>query len=170
MKSKGFSLIELAVVLLIVAVVAAAVTLRTEGPLRRAQMRDITGQIAEFDRLTRVYARQHDQPLRIAVDLATGRISRSDERGSQLGTSCKLPPGCKIARLIAPSEDITIGSMAISCSRGGFTPSYAMLIENRGGQQQWLLWAGLTGELVRIDDEEEVKEIFALLGGRLYAR
>ncbi len=170
MRSKGFSLIELAAVLLIVAVAAAAVTLRTEGPLRRARMRDVTGHLAEFDSLTRVYARQHDRPLRLVVDLATGRISRSDERGNRIGTSYELPSGCTIARLVVPSEDITVGSMAISCSRGGFTPSYAMLIEDGSGRRQWLLWAGLTGELVRIDDEKEVEDIFTSLGGRLHAR
>ena len=53
---RGFTLIELTVVLLIVAILAGVVTLRLQGPLHRAEMRDVIERIAFFDHLTRVHA------------------------------------------------------------------------------------------------------------------
>lgn len=166
MRSNGFSLIELSVVLLVIAIAAAAVTLRSEGPLHRARMRDVTGRIAEFDRLSRVYAAQNDKALRLNIDLARREFSRSDRRGDQPGSVCRLPAGWTIEKVVMRDKEITSGSTAISCSRHGFTPSYALLIEDGKGRRQWLLLAGLTGELVKVDDEKEIADIFAALGGR----
>jgi hypothetical protein len=133
-------------------------------------MRDVVGRIAEFDRLSRVYARQHDKALRLNVNLARGEFSRSDQRSNQLGTICSLPAEWTIARLVVRDKNTTTGSMAISCSRHGFTPSYAVLVEDGAGRRQWLLLAGLTGELVQVDNEKEIEDIFIALGGRLHAR
>lgn len=167
MKRRAFSLMEMTAVLVILAIAAAAVVLRLEGPMRRAQMRDVIGMIAQFDHLTRVHAREHDRPLRLVVDLNGGELGRTDEHGNQaVGAPLRLSSDYTIARLMIREEEISAGTAAVSCSRRGLTPSYAMLLEGKGGRRQWIVLAGLTGTLVKIENEEEILDIFAATGLR----
>jgi len=163
----AFSLIEITVVLLIAAIAAAAVTLRVRAPLRRARMKDLVGQIAAFDRLTRAYAGEHDRPLRLVVDMAGRQLRRTDERATEaLGRPLELPSGWTIGRLLIGGRDVTAASAAISFSRRGLSRSYALLIEHEAGPKQWILLAGLTGELIEADDEDRIRDILAAVGPR----
>ena len=163
--SKGFSLVELIAVLLIISIVAGAVMLRVQGPLHSTQMRDVIDQVRNFDLPTRSYALEQDRPVHLVVDLAAGELSRTDTQGTQLlGEPLKLPLGCRIARLLVRGEDVSTGSIAIGFSRLGLSPSYAVLLEGPGNRRQWILVAGLSGEIVEIDDEQEVQNILDAAG------
>ena len=162
MHSKGFSLIELTAVLLIMAVAAAAVTLRLQGPLRRATAADVVGRIGQFDRLTRAEARRYDRALRINVDLATGSITRTGEDpGGQAAAAVGLPQGFWIARLMVRDRQVTAGGVSIRCSRAGLTPSYALLLADPAGGRRWLLVAGLTGQVLEMEDDDAVRNVLA---------
>ena len=75
-----------------------------------------------------------------------------------------MPAGFAIGRLLIGGQDATGGSASVAVSRRGLTPSYAVLIEGPGGRRQWLLAAGLTGQMVRIDDERQLRDIFEQIG------
>ncbi len=160
----AFSLIELTVVLLILAISAAAVTLRIQRPLGTARMRDLTDAIGHFDRLTRVSAQEQDRPLRIVADLSEGTLRRTDDRGRSLETRpLRVPKGFEIRRALVRGRETERGEVIIPCSRRGLTPSYALLVVG-GGRQQWVVVAGLTGELVEVGSEKQVREILAMAG------
>ena len=171
MRREGFSLIEMTIVLLILGIAAGAVALRMHGPMRRAQLADVVDQVTHFDRLARTHAREHDRPLRLVVDLATGRLWRTDERGVQDGfPPLALPERYRIARLVVRNQDVTYGSVSLTCSRRGLTPSYALLLTGPGGQSKWIVVAGLTGQHVEVDSEDAVKKILAATRRRADAR
>lgn len=171
MKREAFSLIELMAVLLITALVAAAVTLRVQGPMRQSQLSDVIGQISAFDDLTRAYARQHDQSLLIVMELASGRLTRTDGPGGKtIGTELVLPAGYDLAGISVAKDRALGGAASIPCSRSGFTPTYAVELQDPYHKRHWLLFAGLSGQMVQIEDESQVQEIWAALGGRDDAR
>ncbi|GAF86986.1 unnamed protein product, partial [marine sediment metagenome] len=123
---------------------------------------DVIGQLTHFDRLARAHAREHDRSLRLVVDLTTGRIRRTDRRGAdEACPPLQLPSDYRISRLIVREQDMSYGSVSITCSRLGLTPSYAMLIEGPANQRKWILTAGLTGKHLELDTEREVRNILA---------
>ena len=171
MKARGFTLIELALVVLIAAIAAAAVTLRLEGPLRGAQMRDVTEAIVAFDRLTRTHAREHDRPVHLTVDLVRGRLRRTDADGRrELGAPMTLPPDYRIARLWIRGRTVAETRATIPCGRLGLTPTYALALDGPGRRRQTLVFAGLSGELFRVDDERELEAIFQAASARRHSR
>ena len=157
--------------MLVIGVAAGAVVLRMNDPMRRARMGDAIGQVTHYDALARVYARAHDRPLRLVVDLAAGRVERTDRRGERDDSqTLAMPDGYRIARLIVGERDVNYGSVSIACNRHGMTPSYAMLLTGPAESRRWVLTAGLTGAHVELESDEEVRNILAAIGGGSDAR
>ena len=165
MRRPGFSLIELTMVLVIVAIVSAAVVLNVREPLRRTGMQACLDEIATFDRLTRTLAREHDRPLRLVVDLSEGRLRRTDEAGrEEQGEALRLPSGHRIAELRLAGQTIDSGAATVSCSARGLTPTYAVRVEGPGGWRRWVLVAGLSGQTWEPDDGKPLADILEALG------
>ena len=164
MRTRAFTMIELAVVLMIVAISAAVVTLRIDGPMHRAQMEDVVGRVAQFDRLTREYARQHDRALRLVVHVGDREIRRTNARELEnLGASLILPGGFRIEQMRLRGEVAADRRSSLACSRHGLTPTYALQLRGPGGELRWIVFAGLTGELIDVEEEWQVQEIFDAL-------
>jgi prepilin-type N-terminal cleavage/methylation domain-containing protein len=167
---RAFSLVELTVVLLILAIMAGAVAVSARGPLRKVGIERTVDEIIAFDRLTRQYARQQDRAIRLLVDLSAGELRRTDEEGrGELGEPLRLASGYSVARLRLAGQDIASGQVAISCSALGLTPTYAVLLEGAGGRRQWVLVAGLSGQIVGTGDDKETENILAMLEARPHA-
>jgi prepilin-type N-terminal cleavage/methylation domain-containing protein len=167
---RAFSLVELIVVLLVLAIVAGVVAVSARGPLRKVGIERTVDEVVAFDQLTRQFARQQDRALKLLVDLSAGEFKRTDEEGRDvLGEPLRLAPGYRVARLRLAGQDIASGQVAISCSALGLTPTYAVLLEGPGGRRQWVLVAGLSGQIVGTSDDEQVQDILALLEARPYA-
>ena len=164
---RGFSLIELAVVMAILAIVAGVVVLRMHGPRQAVAMQDVLDRLASLDRLARLHARGHDQPLRIVVDPASGVVRRVEAKdGQAVGVAVALPPGYRIQSVRVGADDPAGTSASIGVSRHGLSASYAVAIEGPAGQRKWMLIAGLTGEVTVWDDATQVRDILdAIQGG-----
>ena len=161
MRRRGFSLIELTMVLLILAVIAAGAALRVQAPLTTARATEAVDRIRQFDRLTRAAAYRQDRPLSLIVDLSAGRLERTDQAGRSVsGDPLRLDGRCRIARLLVRDRALSAGRVVVPCSRRGLTPSYALAVDTPG-RRQWLLFAGLTGEMIQVADERQAEEILA---------
>lgn len=166
MNARGFSLIEITAVLLILSIAAGAVALKSHVAIRKARMRDAAERVVDFDHLTRVYARRQDKPVRLLVDLSAGRISRTGRSGQDvLGAALDLPAGCTIMSLVLGEKSFTVGSVAIGVSRHGLSSTYALLLRDGAGREQWILFAGMTGEVLWPEDENELRQIVSALAG-----
>ena len=150
------------VVLLILAISAAAVTLRIQGPLHNAQMSEVVERVAEFDLLTRTFARENDQPVWVCVNLDENRLQRSrkeQDSFKECGTAMTLPDGFSLARLIVGEKDYGSGSVTIRFSRQGLGQSYVLRLTGPGDREQWILMTGVGGQMVQIKDEAEARNI-----------
>jgi prepilin-type N-terminal cleavage/methylation domain-containing protein len=170
MGRRGFTLVELSVVVLILGIMAGAVTLHMASPMQRAGLTSATAEIVSFDHLTRTQSRESDLPMRLVVDLAEHRLQRTSETGDPLGTAFELPSGYRITRLLVGEKTIYSGSASITCSRLGAMPTYAVLVEAPNTQKRWVVVAGLTGQTIESDDEKEVLGILGVLKARSDAR
>jgi len=169
MMRRAFTLIELTVVLLILAIAAAAVALNTRRPLAAARMGDVIGQVEHFDHLTRTAAREQGRAMYMIVDLTAGELRLTDAEGKSLAmTPLRLPEGFRIRALHVRDSVAYSGRTAISCSRQGAMPTYAMLIES-ASRKQWLAFAGITSQMIELEDENEVRQIIEATGERSYA-
>ena len=167
-KRSAFTLIELAMVMLILALAAAAVVLKVQRPLRSAAARDAIAAITEYDATTRAGARQQDRPLQLVANLTEGMLYRADEAGRKLPLPAMQIGGqTRIGRIVVGAVDRREGKAVIMCSSKGFTPTYALLIEDGGdGAGQWIVMAGLSGQAVQVSNEDEVRKIMAAARGR----
>ena len=155
MNNKGFSLIEITMVLLIMGIAAAAVTLRIEPLLHHVTMDQVAADIVDFDRLTRAMARRHDRRLRLVLDTSAGELRRLDAAGADsCGRALTLPDNYAIMKVLVRSQDVGAGTISLSCSRRGFMPTYAVCLADPGGRRQWILLTALGGQEVNLTATE----------------
>jgi len=157
----AFSLIEIMVALVILALAAGVVALRLDGPLARMSVRDALSAVGEFDAATRTWARHQDKPAQIVIDLDTGTLLRQDADGQKIGKPLTLPSACRMEKLALPHAEHTTGKIILPCSRQGRTHSYAIKIR-RGDRGGWLLLPGLGGEAMVMENDEEVTTILSM--------
>ena len=86
------------------------------------------------------------------------------DTGSLIGHD--MPDGFTIQRVLVRGQDIQEGAVAISCSRLGLTPTYAVLLHGKGGLSQWLVTCGLSGQQIKVDSEAQAREILLQTGVR----
>lgn len=171
MRRRAFSLVELAAVLVILAITAAAMTLHVRTPLRRLGLRGCLDAVTDFDRLARVTAREQDRPLRLVVELAEGRLRRTDVDGREdLGPPLVLPEGYRLAAVRLGARALRSGVVTLSCSRRGLGSTYALQIEGPDDETRWLVFAGLTGRPMETDAAAEVEAVFGAIGAGDNAR
>ena len=164
----AFTLMEMLLTVALAAVLATVAAVSLAGAARSARARDAAGQVAHYDRLTREAARRFGRPVRLTFDLDRGTLRRSaldaEYESARGGPSpLHLPGGARIARLVSAGRDATTGSVSLPCSERGQTPSYAVLVAGDAGERQWLIVAGLTGNVTTTSDAHEVQDMFHAL-------
>src|SRR5438105_1542102 len=75
-RRRAFTLIETMLVILLMALLASAVTLSFARPLRAARAQDAIEMVRSFDGMCRQVARRFGQPVTLTYDLSEGRIVR----------------------------------------------------------------------------------------------
>ena len=166
MTRPAFTLLEMLATLALLAVLATVVTVSFAGPRRAARAQDAADELLHYDRLAREWCRRFG-PGRIVFDLDRGTVRRA-MTGRPAGdesqpAALRLPGGFRIARFVSPRQTQEAGEVVIPCSPRGQTPSYAALLAGPGGQQQWLVVAGLSGNAVTVNDARDVEAIFQSL-------
>lgn len=164
-RRRAFTLVELMAVVLLTALLATAVSLSLVHSRRIVQLQEVLDQLAFQDRLMRQQARQANRPARLLFQLDQDRVARVDSADPQVSGSCvQLPRGYRIDRLRLPGGEASMGEIALPCSANGHTPTYALRISAPQGQRQWIVVAGLTGQVQKEMDENTIHQLFAALG------
>lgn len=196
MRRAAFTLIEVMAVVALLGLLAGATVWLMADDARRASRAEAAATIAHADRTTRLAARRLGAPCVLRCDLDAQRLRRvvggpRDEQDPS--HAVELPVGYRIARITLPSVpgcsprargveprfDTGSGVVDIPYSTAGRSPTYAVRIDFEGDQSRrsdedagrWLLVAGLTGQVMVVNDEEEVDNLFRTLArGRPDAR
>lgn len=155
-KRTAFTLIELAAVVALIALLTGVAIVKLGGPLRKATYESALQRIVALDQQTRFRA-QAAQPGRIFIDLeACELVSFAGRADSQPANQVFLPPGFSIDEVVTRSRRCADGSMEILIGPLGNSPTYAMKVSNSRELSRWLLFMGRTGQFVYLESDDQV--------------
>lgn len=162
--TRAFTLIEMIVVLAIMGMLAAVVVVSLRGPLQAGRLQSACEQIVMVDRQLRQRNVKNDRPLEMTIDLKTSELKTIDLEGSDtLARSVKFGHSIRIDRFVSADRQADYGLVSVRYGKQGQSPTYAVRISSGSGLHQWLLFAGLTGKVYWIENEEEIQSTIRLL-------
>lgn len=155
----GFTLIEVMLAVLLMALLASAVALSFSGPLQRARAEDAQQTLRSFDAAARQMATRWGRPVRVVFDVSAGTLSRREGQSLQEPRSrIALPSGYRVDEIRVEGRGYSDGEAVIDYSALGLSRSYAAHLSGPG-LDRWLLFAGLSGEMTQAQDESAVESI-----------
>jgi prepilin-type N-terminal cleavage/methylation domain-containing protein len=157
---KGFTLIEVMLAVLLLALLASAAAMSFSQPLRAARSQDALDQLRSFDAAARRAAVSSGRNVRMIFDLSSDTLVRRD--GVDLGTlrvQMTLPLGYRVDQVRIGGHTMSSGENAVDVSSLGLTRTYALRL---GGPSldQWVLFAGMSGQTTTAQDEATLDSIF----------
>ena len=157
----AFTLIELLAVIVLLGIISTAAALTFRSSLQSASSNDAMNQLKYLDSTARQRAQRFNQPADLIFDVSNGTISRRDgSKRNEESFTAALPRGFSIDQINIAGNSIFNGEASVPCSPAGLTPSYAVHLIGPN-VDQWLLFAGLSGQMSIFKDEQAVLDILA---------
>jgi prepilin-type N-terminal cleavage/methylation domain-containing protein len=156
---RAFTLVEQIVVIVVIGLLAAAVAMSFSVPVAKVRAQDAVQAVRMLDEGARTQARRSGQAVQIVIDLSERTLARRDAAGETV-FQVRLPSEIEIDRLRSGAEDVSSAEAVVTCSPLGLTRTYAVHLRGPG-LDQWLVFAGLSGEATVIQDEATLDSIFA---------
>lgn len=150
-KRKGFSLIELVVVLVIMGLVAGLASQSLRGVSTRKKLADAAAQVQAFDTAIRRAALTSRRPVVGVIDRAKRRLQvRADEQ-----RDFPLPKGVTIGRVDLSGAN----SRQVVVQPDGSSVSYAIRMD-ADDISRWVIVAGGSGQVSSHLDEQAKQSVF----------
>lgn len=152
-RPSGFTLVELMIAVLILALLTSAVALSFSVQVKEARARDSIEQLRSFDAASRQFAVRYSQGVKIIFDLSANSLARQRQGRSTPDALIFWPAGYRV-------DEIRVGgdyfandeAPTVAISPMGIGPTYAVRL--RGPDfDQWVLFAGLSGQITQVADE-----------------
>jgi prepilin-type N-terminal cleavage/methylation domain-containing protein len=160
---RGFTLIEMVAVVLLMALLAVAATLSLTGRFRQVAMKEVIDQLARQDQLVRQQSRQSGQPMHLVLNLSDGWARRQDTQEVKSAQPWSLPAGYRVLKIFLLGQETNQGEVAIPYSPKGLSPSYILWLSGPNEQQRQILVTGLTGQVLEVGDERQLKILCSAL-------
>ncbi len=177
MHRAAFTMIEMLAVIVVLGLLAGAAAWSLAGDAEAATYENVVGKLAHHERTARLAANRLGQTCVLRYNLNAQRISRFDTADRMATPAWRLPAPYRIDRIVIHrpgggddaghhgfGERYDAGTVEIDISRAGRSATYAIRVANNQ-QQGWLVFSGLTGQMTRINDAQEVDNLFAMLAG-----
>jgi prepilin-type N-terminal cleavage/methylation domain-containing protein len=155
---RGFTLIEISVVIVLIGLLTAAVVMSFARPVEKVRAKDAVEMLRSLDESVRTQARRSGATAQLVIDLSARTLARRDAAGKVVFEAA-LPSGFEIDRFRSSLEDLSSAEAVVSCSALGLTRTYAVHVTGPG-LDEWLVFAGLSGEASIIKDEATLDSIF----------
>ncbi|MFA7236019.1 MAG: type II secretion system protein [Phycisphaeraceae bacterium] len=161
---RGLTLIEVMAVVALMGLAAGATAWSMAGDVSRNNRQATITRIEYADRMARIAADRMGQRcvLRFDIDAQQLRRVMTDAAGDeQASHTLALPRECRLDRVVRSGDSCDSGQTEIAYSTGGRSASYAArLTFERDKESVWLVFAGLTGQVVIVHDEQEAEKLF----------
>ena len=158
---RAFTLIETLVAMVLLGIISTAAALTFRSSLQSATATDAIAQIKYLDSSARQRAQRFNQPVELIFDLTNSSFSRREGgRRNDQSFTASLPRGFTIDQINIAGQSTFNGEVSLTCSPTGLTNSYSIHLIGPNFDQ-WLLFAGLTGQMTVIRNEETVQDILA---------
>jgi len=157
-RESAFTLIEMMVVIVLIGLLSTAVVLSFAAPVQKVRAQDAVERVRGLDESARAQARRSGESTQIVFDLSARTMARRDGGGNVVFEAV-LPSGVEVDRFRSGVEDRSSAQAVVSCSALGLTRTYAVHLSGPG-LDQWLLFAGLSGDATVIKDEATLDPIF----------
>jgi len=159
--SHAFTLIESLVVIVLLGIISTAAALTFRSSLQSAAATDAIEQINYLDSTSRQRSQRFNQSVDLIFDLTNSTLSRREgSKRNDESFIAALPRGFSIEQINIAGQSTFNGEASLTCSPTGLTPSYALHLIGPNFDQ-WLLFAGLSGQMTVINNEEIVQDILA---------
>lgn len=163
----AFTLLELTAVLALAVALLALASFSWRVPYRAAQFEDALGRIEFFDRSVREHAIRFDVSAKLEIGLTDGTLTEAGDGAAREGQrQLRLNPLFRIERVQTSLGQITHGTATIDISARGQSPSYSLQLIDANGQRLWMVFAGVTGQVMRFNKENDVREIHRLFAAQ----
>lgn len=159
--SRGFTLVEVALVVAIVGIVTLGVTLTLLPKLQRATAEEALERLIECDRRCRTIARNTGYEIRLWVDPDAGTLTLQEaEKPDRVVLTLQ---GRLELTSVLTRDGTKSGRFDVRYGAEGRSESYAIgVIEDRR-RSRWVMVAGMTGDVLRDVDDREIEAIFSQL-------
>ena len=159
-RRRAFTLIETMLAALLLALLAGAAALTFSKPVARARGEDGVEMLRHFDATARAAATSAGRTMRITFDMTDNRITRRapEAASDDVQFAVTPPPGCRVAAVRVGGEVTSVGAAAVDVSPMGLSRTYAVHVVGEA-VDQWLVFAGLSGEMVKVADERSLTDI-----------
>ncbi len=162
-RRSGFTLIELAIVILIMAIMAGFAVLSLRGHIDRARWTRSLEQLENMDRLGRIAARNESAPYRLSFHRTKRKVELRAVGPNAPRKSVrewKLPNGIQFASFRDGASANRSEEMRIEINPSGQSRSYAVAIKANSGPAQWLVTLGLSGQHIPMEKADDVAAMF----------
>ncbi|MEX2672291.1 MAG: type II secretion system protein [Phycisphaeraceae bacterium] len=172
MRRRAFTMVEMLAVVVLLGIIAAGTAWSLADNAQQRSHADLVAQLDHADEMARAAAARLGRPCILRIDLDQQRVQRvvetQDDQHAAQTTTVRFPHRIESVMVAGAQRHAALvesRSVAITYSTAGLSPSYAVRIVTSGETEQtlWLLVAGLTGQAMVMDNEDEIRDIFETL-------
>jgi prepilin-type N-terminal cleavage/methylation domain-containing protein len=157
---RAFTLVETMVAVIILGLLAGAVTWSFRAPLRRARMAEAIEQVKYLDASSRAFARRFGRNIEVVYDVSEGTLQRREGLRAEASFRTAISSPFRIEAVRTKSRTEEYGETSIAISPLGISQTYAVKLAGPEAQR-WIVVTGLGGEILTLADDAQVEAIFA---------
>lgn len=152
----GFTLIEMMLAVMLMALLAGAVAMGFSQPLKSSRTVDAIEVVRSFDNMARQSAVASGSNARLVFDVAQNSLMlRDGAELTQLRSRISLPQGCRIDAVRIDEHLVSSSEAILDISPHGWSKTYAVHLLCPGSDR-WLVFAGMTGQMTQVQNESEI--------------
>ncbi len=155
LRRSAFSLIELVIVIVLMAILAGLASIPVRSAITRSQLSHAVEMIERFDLALRTTARQQRQTVQGTIDRSKGKLTLQDPSSVR---SFQLPKRVRL-KSVRIAGGTAFG--LITATSSGATPTYAFELV-AGETTRWIVLVGGSGQVIRDADATLVTTLMGI--------